>query len=285
MTRSLVQTLETSDDLDIGPGVATGGKAAGSATACMELDRFCEECSYNLRTLPVTTDPRTGIPVVRCTECGRFQPANTAATALRPWLARVTSVSLFGWMFLLFAVFFWLGMAQGAINYATLDELTISGTRRIERVNKKLAAAGITTTITYTGAYGPIQVREHTPDYDYFMPFMLSVSFLIAMVTAVICVVVFPHWTRWVYFAPVFGMSLVAAAFVAVTWHYEAEPLMGWATPYMLGHLGAQLLGGTVGIVAGRPMTRLTIRMMLPPSVRPRLAYLWLADGKGIPSR
>ena len=101
--------------------------------ACIELDRFCEDCSYNLRTLPVVPDPRTGIPVVRCTECGRFQPANTTVTALRPWIARVTSVTLFGWMFLLIAIFFWLGMAQGAINYATLEELTFSSTRGIER--------------------------------------------------------------------------------------------------------------------------------------------------------
>lgn len=50
---------------------AANSLAAPAPTACIELDRFCEECSYNLRTLAVTPDPRTGIPVVRCTECGK----------------------------------------------------------------------------------------------------------------------------------------------------------------------------------------------------------------------
>ena len=51
--------------------------------ACIDLDRFCEGCAYNLRTLPVYRDERTGIPVVRCPECGRFQSANDASTVAR----------------------------------------------------------------------------------------------------------------------------------------------------------------------------------------------------------
>ena len=38
--------------------------------ASVELDRFCVGCGYNLRTLAVFADPRTEIPIVRCTECG-----------------------------------------------------------------------------------------------------------------------------------------------------------------------------------------------------------------------
>lgn len=250
--------------------------ATASATACIELDRFCEQCSYNLRTLPVTTDPRTGIPIVRCTECGRFQPANTTATALRPWLARVTSVTLVGWMLVLVAMFFWLGLAEGAMSYSTLDELTVHGNVRIQRING-------TTIRTIGRGDRTLRINEDVPYYRTFVAFVLFVSFLIAMTTGVIAVVVFPHWGRVAYFAIVFGLAILANAFVTVAWRYDAPHLLGWGASYIVAHLGAQLVGGTVGVLAGRPMSRLTIRMLLPPSVRPRLAYLWLADGKPLP--
>ncbi|MCH7592589.1 MAG: hypothetical protein IH989_07420 [Planctomycetes bacterium] len=270
---------EFGDSCEAGAGSIDQASAV-APTACIELDRFCEECSYNLRTLAVTPDPRTGIPIVRCTECGRFQPANTTQTALRPWVARVTSVTLFGWMFLLIAIFFWLGMAQGAINYATLEELTFSSTRGIERNTRRAAAIGLPPPQTYQTEYGQMQVRVYTEDYKYYVPAMMSGAFAIALVSGILIVVAIPHWARFAYFLPVFGLAIASGTIVAIAWYYEANPLMDWATPYMLGHLGVKLLGGTVGIFYGRPMMRLMVRAMLPPSVRPRLAYLWLADGK-----
>ena len=62
--------------------------------AYMERDRFCEGCGYNLRTLPMYRDERTAIPLVRCPDRGRFQPANNTATALRPMPHRVTIMLL-----------------------------------------------------------------------------------------------------------------------------------------------------------------------------------------------
>ena len=55
--------------------------------ACVESDRFCARCGYNLRTLPIPRDGRTKILLVRCTECGHYQPANDSAAVTRPWLA------------------------------------------------------------------------------------------------------------------------------------------------------------------------------------------------------
>jgi len=44
-----------------------------------------------------------------------------------------------------------------------------------------------------------------------------------------------------------------------------------------------QAFGGVAGVFLGRPLARLTVRIVLPPGVRPRLAYLWLADNKPFP--
>ena len=100
-------------------GRTTGQPPAAEATqhttpiAYVDLDRYCSRCSYNLRTLPVERDGRTGIPMVRCPECGTFHPANELASALRPWVHRFGAIALGGWILLLLFVFFWLGMGRG----------------------------------------------------------------------------------------------------------------------------------------------------------------------------
>ena len=92
--------------------------------ACVESDRFCNRCGYNLRTLPIRRDDRTKILLVRCTECGQYQPANDLAAVTRPWLHRVSAFFLILWIVFLVAVYVHLGIAQGAVMYGTLDVLT-----------------------------------------------------------------------------------------------------------------------------------------------------------------
>lgn len=263
----------TGSDPDTVPDRDTGSKPV----ACIELDRFCEECSYNLRTLPVYRDARTDIAVVQCTECGRYQSANDTATALRPWLGRVTSVLLVGWMLVIAAAFIWLGMAQGAISYATLDELTVYGGSTVRRVGNQ-------TIRTYSSGRGPLEVQTDIPYYEWFVGSVMGVSCLIAMVSGLIAVVVFPHWRWFASLALVFGLSIGAAAIITLSWRFEAPELLGWSAPYIGGHLCAQLFGGAVGVTIGRPMARLIVRVIFPPSIRPRLAYLWHADGKALPT-
>ena len=83
--------------------------------------------------------------------------------------------------------------------------------------------------------------------------------------------------------ALVLVIPLIANAFVALAWQAEAPHLFAWGLLYILGHLGVQVLGGFVGVRLGRPSARLAVRIILPPSLRPRLVYLWLVDGKPLP--
>ena len=250
-------------------------RAPAAPVACIDLDRFCEGCGYNLRTLPVYRDAHTGIPIVRCPECGRYQSANDASTVLRPWLHRLTSLLLGAWILVIIAAFFHLGLAEGALSYTTLDELTIRGGSTVQRINN-------TTIRTWSGS-GPLEVRS---DYEYYGSFVAMILFgssLTAFACGMLAVVVCPHWPRAAYAGFILAMPILAGGLVAITWRYEAPHLFIWSLPYVAAHAGAQAVGGLAGVIFGRPLARLGVQIFLPPSIRPRLAYLWHADGKPFP--
>ncbi len=255
----------------------TTSKADGEPTACIDLDRFCEACAYNLRTLPVVRDSRTGIPIVRCTECGRYQAANESATAMRAWLRRVTAVLLALWVVAVIAAFVGLAMAEAGISYGTLDELTTYGGGRTQRIN--------TTTITTRYGIGPLVVRDQGPEDQLFIGLVLAGSAVAAFVTGTFAVVVCPHWRRAWYLALVLVMPLAVGGLIASVWHCDAPHLFSWGMPYIAANAGLQLVGGLLGVRLGRAFARMTVRIVLPAGIRPRLAYLWLTDGKAFPRR
>lgn len=242
---------------------------------CIDLDRFCADCGYNLRTLPVSCDARTGIPVVRCPECGRFQSANEASTVLQPWLRRATSLLLGIWILAVIAIVVLLVTAEMTVSYETLDELTVSGNLRTQRING--------TTVRIWSESGPVAVDADYRGYKPFVASVLMASFLSAFALGLFAVIVLPHWRRGAYVGLALVLPLVVAVVVAIAWSYEAPHLLHWALAYVAAHAAAQLVGGMAGITFARPLARLTVQIMLPPGVRPRLAYLWLADGKPLP--
>jgi hypothetical protein len=244
--------------------------------ACIDLDRFCINCGYNLRTLPVCHDERTGIPIVQCTECGRFQSANDASTALRPWLDRLTLLLLGLWILLIIAVVFNLGMAEVAVSYANLEELTEHAGSTVQRIGNMTIRNRINT-------LAPLEVHTDFPEYELFVASMVFGSFMIAFACALFIVVTVPHWPRIAYVAIMVAMPIIAAIIVTIIWHNDAPHLLLWGLPYIAAHFGAQLIGGISGATFGRPLARGAVRVFLPPSVRPRLAYLWLADRQAFP--
>jgi len=244
--------------------------------ACVELDRFCTECGYNLRTQAVFLDQRTGIPLVRCPECGRCLPANDLTTALRPWLRRLTSLLLAAWMVLLVAWFVGLACAEGGLAYSTLDELTAAQGAVIRRI-------GNTTTIIRPSGYGPLEVRSDVEYYELFIGSMLAASFLVSLVFGMSAAVCLPHWGQVAYAGLVLVGPLAVAGVLVLAWYQEAPHLLGWGLQHLTVHASTQILGGLAGVLCGRPAARLTVRVLLPPALRPRLAYLWLVDGKPLP--
>jgi hypothetical protein len=266
MTFVAERTLATSSDQS---------DTGAAPLALIDLDRFCNHCGYNLRTLPVYRDVRTGIPIVRCTECGRYQAANDGATALRPWLNRLTALILWAWILAVISGVFLIACGEGGISYATLDELTVHGGYTTQQVGP--------TTVRTWASIGPLQIDTDYKNYRVFITTILITSFAIAFGGGLYLVVVFPHWPRLAYVGGVLAVPLVIGLIVAVSWSQQAPHLFAWGVPYIVAHAAAQILGGIVGVCFGRPAARLMVRLVLPSSLRPRLAYLWLADDKPFP--
>ncbi|HEY0008428.1 MAG TPA: hypothetical protein VGB55_06875, partial [Tepidisphaeraceae bacterium] len=64
----------------------------------IETDTFCDGCSYNLRTQKVWRDPRLGIAICRCPDCGSHQAAGRSTSATNVWLRRLTTLALLAWV-------------------------------------------------------------------------------------------------------------------------------------------------------------------------------------------
>lgn len=242
------------------------------AVACVEADRFCEDCGYNLRTQAVRREPRTRILLARCPECGRCHAANDSTSAARPWLRRLGLFLLLCWSALIICGAVMVLVGQGAVIYHTLYALT---TRRHVETVKTLPGGSTFTWVTT----GPVEPMTDSPRYPLTILVAAVASFGLGIVAASIAVVVFHHWSRRSYLWLALTGPTVVAGVVCVAWWYEARHLFTWGLPHIVGQALAQMLGGMAGISLGRPLVRLIVRVLFPPGLRSPLAFLWLADG------
>ena len=90
------QTLMDEQEPDVASSAIPGG--AGDVPferlpviAHIETDRFCQRCSYNMRTQAVRRDPRTELLLARCPECGRFDSVRDHVTATKAWVQRLAA--------------------------------------------------------------------------------------------------------------------------------------------------------------------------------------------------
>ena len=253
--------------------------------ACVESDRFCNRCGYNLRTLSIHRDNHTKILLVRCTECGQYQPANDLATVTRPWLHRMSAFFLILWIVFLVAMYVHLGIAQGAVMYGTLEELTGWAAADTFAQPPGVQTIVVDGRVVYDGRVLIRNektmlhaVQEDFPHYTLFVSVMIVLSFVIGLLVSGGATAVLPHWRRIGYIVLIPIMPLAAGAIITLAWREEAPHLLSWGVPYVAAYAGVHMLGGMIGVFLGRPALRLIVRIMLPPSVQPRLAYLWLAD-------
>ena len=247
------------------PDAEPSSGRAGLIIAYVEVDRYCPQCAYNLRTQPVRLDGPTQLLVARCPECGSFDAVANAMTATKPWLNRLALLGLVLWiLFLLWAIFS-LSFAQGAINYATLEEFT----------TYQQVTAG-----TRTSTYQRVLRQDYlTRDYDLIMSVAIFGSFTLAFVLVAILVVACHHWRRVVFACFAVVQTFLVSALVLEIWQQDMPALFEWGKKYIIGFTIVRLIGALLAVWAGRPLARLTVRIFLPPRVRSVLAFLWLADG------
>lgn len=260
--------------------------------AFVEIDRYCEVCGYNLRTQAIRRDPRTRVLLTRCPECGRYHAATEATTAARVWVRRLSPLLLLAWVMLILSGAVGVFCAAGGISYGTLDELTTR--RRAARASQSatqpagplvVTTGGRTSRITSASRWTyALQVRPEYPDYSLFMGLVTAGSFGVTLVAALIILVVFHHWRRWICVLVVLAGPLAAAVVVSMVWREEARHLFSWGIGYIGYHMIVQMVGGLTGVVFGRSLARGLVRAFVPPTWRAPLAYLWLVDGRTPPS-
>lgn len=280
----------------------------------IQADQFCP-CGYNLHGQRIERDERLGFQIVRCPECGNFQPAGHGSTAMRPWLSRLAAGLLVLW------ILFLLGIAAAAVGIFT--GMSFAGiemhTQWVQfdgSTNRPLAQTWDPNTQTSVYTYldtgetftDGTQIRwemRHVPrNHPWAVahrenngwgssepPTLFYILFygglaLIAFSLGVGQSAALWHlrgWRRWLPMAVILPLP---AAFLLISladgnMYADVSGLV-----LMIGglHLGLAAVCYATGLLVGRPIARFVVKLLVPPRPRQMLAFLWHADGKQLPA-
>lgn len=237
--------------------------------AYVEVDRYCPKCAYNLRTQPVRRDGPTQLLVARCPECGSFEAVANTMTSAKPWLNRLAGLALLMWILILLSSIFGFSLAQGAVSIATLEGFTTW-----QQIQAPSPTAGT------RGTYQRVLRTDYrTREYKLIMGLAIFGSFSLAFLLIALLVVACHHWRRPVFACFAVVHTFVVSALVWEIWQADMPGLFDWGKQYIVGFAIVRLIAALLAVWAGRPLARLTVRILLPPRIRSTLAFLWLADG------
>lgn len=219
----------------------------------LENDRFCEGCGYNLRMQGVRRDPRLDILLVRCPECGRYHPVSIAGTTRQVWVQRLVGILMLAYILLMLSLIAGLICLEVFITAITLEEAHDAYGRQ-----------------PYGGLIGS--------EYDLIVNLGFCASLLAGFVGVALATILFHHWNRLAY---LIYAAVTPVPAVLVVWFMlmNAPPSLSLGSPLISLFAGLEVLGGLVGILAGRPVARLLTRVLVPPGLRSYLAFLWSVDG------
>jgi Mg2+/citrate symporter len=266
----------------------------------LEVDAFCAGCGYNLHGQIVSLDERLGFPVCRCPECGRYHPAGDGVTSRYLWLHRFAATLLAIWVIVVLLVCFLLTLAMGGLQNGSVEEFTYTHT--LSPDNRPVTQGplpngggfGYTITGTSTVVLQPHFVRTTEPPPEMNPQFlstnrdlaiMIFVSVLLGFLLSTLLVTFLWHWPRWRYISAI-ALPVIAAGLVLCAFFYDQQydTIHGWIVGRVLMMVAVQSAGILLGILLGRKLSRTIVRMVVPPKPRQMLAFLWLADGKPLPS-
>ncbi len=242
--------------------------------AHVEVDRFCDQCGYNLYTAPVGKHPDLNLLLVRCPDCGHVHAARDQATSGSIWMKRLAVPLTIIWLAILLSIPFFAVMAQIGMNIGSVEEAR-------EYVNREYTSAD--------GSITTLRTRIIDPDYPespqekLFINMFRTLFFTLGLVTTTIATVVLPHWYKWAHIAVAVFLALLAPLFLCIFIHYE------FATPWPEGlrfayvYFGLFVGASIIAAFAGRILARAVVRLALPPRLRTPFTYLWTVDGKTPP--
>jgi hypothetical protein len=194
-------------------------------------------------------------------------------TAARPWLNRLATLLLLIWIVLVVS-------GAAAIVYLQFACIAISPEKLIGWHH---LPRSITDTPGYTGPHFKDVIRPMNRKRKKFVAGVIAGSLGLGFVGAVFATVVLYHWPRQYYFILVLAVPVLMGIFAYCIWKIGTPNVIYSLLPLISANTIAQMLGGASGVILGRPLARLIIRVLLPPRLRPYLAFLWLVDGRQVP--
>lgn len=234
-----------------------GEPTDGPPVAYVETDRFCVGCGYNLRTTPVIRDARLDVLICRCSECGKVQHAVDLQGLRHVWLARVGTAIAVGWILAIAWTVFWYLFAMGGVPFGMLDGMT-----------------------HWTpGGRVPYESGHYA-----FQAFMLLLAFALPVTGISLATAAFHHWPRWAYYLVAVIIPVPACTLIFWAWRLDHPAQAAWSIPFLVRICAAELLGGLLAARYGRSIIRGLLTVVLPTRARQVFAFLWLVDGKCIPS-
>jgi hypothetical protein len=264
----------------------------------IEADLFCANCGYNLHTQPVVRDERLGILVVRCTECGRFQPAGVASNATRVWLSRLATIILAVWIIGVTGFAIGAGFGMGGLQVAHVELLTTGGwfapdgTRVYPSwdpvARKRIWVTRDDRTVEIVGE--PAWRRTLQPDREIvdekiIAVVVFSLILLAPLVFGAVMAAIMWHVPRRRYW--MLGVLPVLAGAIVVTAFHIDESARGGNTPLVAAVVAAAVVEQWVmiftGTRIGRPIARFLASLFVPPRPRQALSFLWTCDGRALP--
>ncbi len=274
MVQKPTEVMVPDDQSDSTAIRTTQAEAEWEFVAHVEVDRFCDQCGYNLYTAPVGKHPELNLLLVRCPDCGHVHAARDQATAGSIWMKRFAVPLTIIWLAILLSIPFLSVMAQIGMNIGTVEEARISERQSITR-----ADGSMTTTYVRT-----IDANYPSDPEDKFLVGMFrTLSFLLGLVTTTIAMVVLPHWYRWAHIGVALFLGIFAPVFLCIFIHYE------YATPWSEGlrfayvYFALFITASVIAAYLGRIFARALVRLALPPKLRTPFTYLWTVDGKAAP--
>lgn len=286
-------------------------------------DRLCVRCAYNLRGQPVIKEEHYGLYIARCPECGT-PAAVQEYPMLGRWPGRIRVFAALAYALtvlgsLLMVLLLLSAMSEG-LKETAAEPLAIEiAAQWAEHINIEEAAgrapfAGRATAPSQRAADGTfVANRWYAIDSSWwrsqnqFSSFFTGLTHTIRSSVPVMALMTIPMFLmgsvlavlilgarRPVLLVVGFLPAIMMLAIFLISTTID-QRLVGWVSPNEIANESMWLpsvacvfvlwlVAGTVGLMLGRPIARLGVRALLPPTMRGSLAELWFTDKKPLPT-
>ncbi len=269
----------------------------------MTGDRICIHCSYNLIGQPIMREPHYNLLIVRCPECGEVTTTQEYPV-LGKWAGRIGTVFAGLWMLIIIALLALTALMMFGLSLGT-TELAIDGYwRYLNDQHNQWSAANPTPAVGMTSfeAWYISQDQSQLLADAGGVFGSLSREFLVPLAATVLLVpVVGAMWsviliarrmrslvvfaiTMWLIALAFGSMSMIDAMTTDPTWAGRAA----WqqvGVPILAVFITLTLPCLILGMAFGRALARWMVKVLLPPRMWCRMAWLWTTCNLDPPDR